>query len=224
MLHADNPLTLRRTGNRLVLAAVAVAAATALSACGGSNRPSGSAGSHASGGGFVAEAYKHSACMRSHGVPNFPDPQVHDGGHDLSIQVTPSITGAPAFKSAQQACAHYLPAGAVNVQSASDQRAHTEAMLAFARCLRTHGFPRFPDPTAQGQLSLPMITAAGINLHQPALLRAGFACVSVTHGDITRADVEQAVNGSGGQGTQSSASSNSQGSTSGGSQSSTSGG
>jgi hypothetical protein len=154
--------------------------------------------------------------MRSHGVPNFPDPQVHDSGHELSIEVNPSITGAPAFKTAQQACARYLPEGGANARSASDQRAHTEAMLAFARCLRGHGFPRFPDPTAQGDLNLSMITAAGINLHQPALLRAGFACVAVTHGDITRADVERAVNGSPGQTTQSSASGNSQSSASGG--------
>lgn len=216
MLHADNPLTLRRTGNRLLFAAVAVAVATAVSACGGSNPPSGSAGSSASGGGVLAAAYKYSVCMRSHGVSNFPDPQVHDGGHDLSIHITPSIASAPAFKSAQRACAHELPGPGGNVQSASDQRAHTEAMLAFARCLRNHGFPRFPDPTAQGQLSVSMITAAGINLHQPALLRAGFACVSVTHGDITRADVEQAVNGSRGQGTHGSASGDGQGSASGG--------
>jgi hypothetical protein len=206
MTRTDKPLTLRHTVSRLLLAAVAVAAATAIAACGGSKPPSGSAGSHTSGAGPVAEAYKHSACMRSHGVPNFPDPQVHDGGTELSIHITPGITSAPAFKSAQQVCARYLPEGGANVQSASDQRAHTEAMLAFARCLRGHGFPRFPDPTAQGDLNLSMITAAGINLHQPALLRAGFACVGVTHGDITRADVEQAVNGPPGQTTQSSAS------------------
>ncbi len=206
MIRTDKPLTLRQTANRLLLPAVAVAAATALAACGGSNPPSGSAGSHASGAGPVAQAYRHSACMRSHGVPNFPDPQVHDGGRTISIEVNPSITGAPAFKTAQQACARYLPEGGANVQSASDQRAHTDAMLAFARRLRTHGFANFPDPTAQGDLNLPMITAAGINLHQPALLRAGFACVGVTHGDITRADVERAVNGPPGQTTQSSSS------------------
>jgi hypothetical protein len=206
MIRTNKPLTLPHTGGRLLLAAVAVAAATALAACGGSKPPSGSAGSHTSGADPVAQAYKHSACMRSHGVPNFPDPQVHNGGSTISIKVNPSITGAPAFKTAQQACARYLPEGAANVRSASDQRAHTEAMLAFARCLRTHGFPNFPDPTAQGDLNLSMITGAGINLHQPALLRAGDACVGVTHGDITRADVEQAVNGPPGQTTQSSAS------------------
>ena len=69
------------------------------------------------------------------------------------------------------------------------------AALAFARCVRTRGFPNFPDPTNQGQLTPQMVTAAGIDLHQPALLRAGLACVPVTHGLLTRAAIERAVNG-----------------------------
>jgi hypothetical protein len=40
-----------------------------------------------------------------------------------------------------------------------------------------------------------MVTASGINLHQPAVLDAGLACTSVTHGLLSRADVERAVNG-----------------------------
>jgi hypothetical protein len=55
-------------------------------------------------------------------------------------------------------------------------------------------FPDFPDPT-QGELSPQMVTAAGIDLHQPAVLKAGLACRSVTHGLLTRAAVERAVNG-----------------------------
>jgi hypothetical protein len=68
-------------------------------------------------------------------------------------------------------------------------------MLAFARCVRGHGFPNFPDPARSGQLTPEMVTAAGINLHQPAVLKAGLACTSVTHGLLTRAAVERAVNG-----------------------------
>jgi hypothetical protein len=143
--------------------------------------------------------------MRSHGVPNFPDPQVHNGGTQISIHITPDLTSAPAFKSARQTCARYLPNGGAGLLIVSN-RAHTEAMLAFAHCMRTHGFPSFPDPTAQGRLDLSMITGSGIDLHQPAVLHAGLACIGVTHGDITRADVEQAVNGSAGQGSQSTSS------------------
>jgi hypothetical protein len=40
-----------------------------------------------------------------------------------------------------------------------------------------------------------MVTAAGIDLHQPAVLNAGLACTSVTHGLLTPADIRRAVNG-----------------------------
>jgi hypothetical protein len=50
-------------------------------------------------------ALKFAQCMRSHGVPNFPDPQV-SGGH-VTMQLSPSSgidPNSPAFQSAQQAC------------------------------------------------------------------------------------------------------------------------
>ncbi len=68
-------------------------------------------------------------------------------------------------------------------------------MLAFARCVRARGFPSFPDPSNQGELTPEMVTAVGIDLHQPQLLRAGLACVPLTHGLLTRAAVERAVHG-----------------------------
>ena len=34
-----------------------------------------------------------------------------------------------------------------------------------------------------------MLAAAGINLHNPALLQAADTCTSVTHGVLTKADV-----------------------------------
>ena len=70
--------------------------------------------------------------------------------------------------------------------------------------MRKHGFPSFPDPTSQGRLTLAMITHAGINLQQPAVLQAGDACVSVSHGQITKADVAQAVANPSASGSQSS--------------------
>jgi len=40
-----------------------------------------------------------------------------------------------------------------------------------------------------------MVANAGINLHQPAVLEAGDACVSVTHGLLTKANVARFVAG-----------------------------
>jgi hypothetical protein len=68
-------------------------------------------------------------------------------------------------------------------------------MVAFAGCMRSHGFASFPDPTNSGQLTHEMLATAGINLHQPAIVQAADACVGVTHGVITKADVARFVAG-----------------------------
>jgi hypothetical protein len=43
--------------------------------------------------------------MRSHGVPNFPDPD-HDGAFSLPSQINPQ---APEFQRAMQACVETRP-------------------------------------------------------------------------------------------------------------------
>lgn len=180
----------------IVLCLAAGAAALVVSACGGSNKPpasrSSAQASNSSSPG--ASAYRYSACMRKHGVSNFQDPQVKVNGNQVqvAIHVDPSITGSPDFKSAQSACAHILP-GIGNGPSIQQERGRTKALLAFARCMRQHGFPKFPDPTSQGQLTLAMIGRAGIDLHQPAVKPAAYACAPLTHGLLTRADINQAL-------------------------------
>ena len=68
-------------------------------------------------------------------------------------------------------------------------------MLAFAGCLRSHGFPSFPDPTSTGDMTHEMLASAGIDLHQPAVVQAADACVGVTHGYITKTDVARFIAG-----------------------------
>jgi hypothetical protein len=96
---------------------------------------------------------------------------------------------------AQRACQRLATNGLGPQESAQQQRTKLADALAFARCVRARGFPNFPDPTDQGELTTEMVTAAGIDLHQPALLKAGLACVPVTHGLLTRAAIVRAVNG-----------------------------
>ncbi len=136
-------------------------------------------------------AYSH--CMRSHGVPNFPDPTPSEG---IPKDKLIPLIGSPQFSVASRACQHLMPDSGLGQQATiQPRRTRLAAALAFARCMRTRGFPSFPDPTIQGQLTPQMVTAAGIDLHQPALRQAGLACAPVTHGLITRAAVERAVNG-----------------------------
>jgi hypothetical protein len=140
-----------------------------------------------------ALAYAH--CMRSHGVTNFPDPAT-SGGNDKEAVVSAlhAVSNSQA-QAAQTACIHVNGGSPGTGQSAVQGQAHIAAMLAFARCLRTHGFPSFPDPTTSGQITHEMLAEAGINLHQPAVLQAADACVSVTHGFITKTDVVKFIAG-----------------------------
>jgi hypothetical protein len=169
-------------------------AAAVIAAC-GSNLPK-SPSASSSGGHTYAQTMqddvRFAACMRAHGVPNFPHLTSPYAFKDWAVS---SAAQSPANQLAETDCQHLLPGGLGPGQDAAQSQAQIAATLAFARCVRGHGFPSFPDPANQGQLSPQMLTAAGIDLHQPELLRAGLACAPVTHGLITRAAVEQAVNG-----------------------------
>ena len=59
--------------------------------------------------------------------------------------------------------------------------------------MRNHGVNNFPDPTAQGQLTLGMVSTAGVDLHAPSVRSAALACVPASHGALTTAVVERAL-------------------------------
>jgi hypothetical protein len=131
--------------------------------------------------------------MRSHGVPTFPDPTTSP--HSFKMALNPGARRSPAFASALSGCRHLLPADGGSTQTPAHTHAQLVAALAFARCIRAHGFPSFPDPSSNGNITHQMVAQAGIDLHQPAVLRAADACAPVTHGFITRASVAQFIAG-----------------------------
>jgi hypothetical protein len=55
-------------------------------------------------------ALKYAACMRQHGVAKFPDPNA-DGGLDIDASQLGMDPNSPTFKSADQACQHFMTAG-----------------------------------------------------------------------------------------------------------------
>ena len=131
------------------------------------------------------EAVRFAECIRSHGVPSFPDPT---SPREFKLYVA-SSEGSPAFRSAETACEHVLPGGGPPSQTAAQRQAQIVAALAFAQCLRSHGLPNFPDPTSRRQITHEMLANAGIDPRQPTVLHAADACVSVTHGLLTKAAV-----------------------------------
>ena len=201
-----NQIPVRPARSRRAIAVSAAIASLALLAAGcGGTSPGGSPPT-ANGvppKSIVSAAFKNSSCMRDHGVPNVPDPQVINtpGQQGLILHLQPSVAASPQFKAAQKACRGILPApgnGNVHVGESPQQMAeHLKGVLGFARCMRSHSVPSFPDPNAQGELSIEMVNAAGIDLHAPAVQAAARACVSASDGQITAADVYRALNSAG---------------------------
>jgi hypothetical protein len=175
------------SSGRLIPSIVAAATVALLTyGCGGGSSPTAARKTQTG-----VLAYSH--CMHSHGVPNFPDPD--SSGAIPKDKIIPLANGTQ-FQRAETACLHVMPASGLGPeQAAVPTRTRLADALAFARCMRARGLSSFPDPTAQGQLTPEMVTAAGVDLHQPGFLHAGLACVRVTHGLITRAKVERVVNG-----------------------------
>jgi hypothetical protein len=135
-----------------------------------------------------------SQCMRSNGMPNFPDPQRFVGGNvKLTIhQLAPS-------QAALNACNHLLPThgGNGSQETAQQKRTRVADGLSFARCMRSHGVTHFPDPNAQGDLTVEMVQAQGIDVHSPAVLHTVQTCLPASHGALTPAKVREALNNAG---------------------------
>jgi hypothetical protein len=182
-----------RLKSTLPAAGAALAGAMVIAACGsGSPSPPSSSGqqTQAQFQQSQHDVVRFAQCMRLHGVPNFPDPTTSPHAFKNALN-----TQSPAFLSAMPVCQHLLPNGGRRTQAAAHSPAQIAAGLAFARCLRGHGFPNFPDPTSSGELTHAMIASAGINIHQPAAVQAADACVGVTHGFVTKAAVARFIAG-----------------------------
>jgi hypothetical protein len=132
------------------------------------NSPSDTAPSSSQADGPVAFA----RCMRSHRLPNWPDPN-RSGAFDKS-RLTPQKLGASSsrIQAAQTACQHLLPGrGAPDAARVQQIRAQG---LEFSRCVRSHGVPNFPDPAIDGRIPDP--ATAGIDQGSPVFEAANQAC------------------------------------------------
>jgi hypothetical protein len=109
----------------------------------------------------------YAACMRSHGVPMFPDP--NSKGH-LSSSSLPNVN-SPQYRKAQQACRTLLPHG-LTMQGGSLTPQQQAALLKYARCMRAHGVAKFADPTSSG------LSLSGVDPNSPRFQAAQNACRS----------------------------------------------
>jgi hypothetical protein len=156
---------------------------------GGSSAPIGPLGRSSGGGATLslktADAAKFAACMRTHGVPNFPDPSSQG-----AIAIGPSSgidPGSPTFNAAQQRCRTLLPNG--GRPSPQQQAKMRTATLAFSACMRKHGVANFPDPTfSDGGAQLKITVGAESNLdpRSPVFQAAQKACAGKLPGQVGR--------------------------------------
>jgi hypothetical protein len=168
-----------RAGHRhgFLVVLVVVGGALMLGACGSSRASSSetaAGGSTTPVAGQYAEGVKYSDCMRSHGVPTFPDPSPGGG---FPLRTSGINLRAPAYTSAYTACAALQPGDTARPVITASQQA---AMITKARCIRTHGVPNFPDPTfAPGGKGVGVDLGPGENPGSPALKHAARACAHV---------------------------------------------
>ena len=162
---------------QLVAALIATALSLLAVACSDGSSPStGSSGSPAAGRSAnspSAVAYAH--CVRSHGVPNYPDP----GNGGALPKTSPQHLGVSSsqLQAAQRACQRLLPSTASFHQQTQQcmltgdcppalVRQILTAELRLARCMRAHGVPNWPDPTidSEGRPAF-NVSARGIDPH-----------------------------------------------------------
>lgn len=174
----ESRFTRRRTPRYCALPPVAMIACVALVAagCGGGSANSGvahlgtsatptSTGAAAVSGSPSPEAY--ATCMRSHGVPTFPDPN-SKGQLDASKVAN---LNSPQYRKAQEVCRSLAPSGQSHLtQGGSLTQQQLAQFLAFARCMRAHGVSNFPDPTAKG------LSLSGVDPNTPRFQAAQRAC------------------------------------------------
>jgi hypothetical protein len=173
------------TRARIAFAVIAVAGLALLAtACGGSpgshmaqlgstTTPSNSSSNVSAASPQQTGALAFAACMRSHRVPNWPDPE--SNGRFDKTKLAPQQLGASPSKvqAAQTACQHLLPTLGSAMTPAQFQQMGAEA-LKFSRCIQAHGFPNYPDPGSDGREPDP--ATVGIDQGSPQWQAAHKAC------------------------------------------------
>jgi hypothetical protein len=116
-------------------------------------------------------------CMRRHGLLHFPDPKADSNGYHLRYGAENGIDPrSPQYTNAQQACNKLLPNG--GRPSSQEQAKELQAGLEYARCMRAHAVPNFPDPkvSSDGAIEFGIGRKSHVNPSSPSVKAAERAC------------------------------------------------
>jgi hypothetical protein len=164
------------TSDRLLRLAAAVGLCLIVSACGSTSANVAHIGMTSTTTSSSSGPRAFSACMRSHGLANFPDP-----GSDGRFHAAGIDTRSRAYQAAYQACRPLDPGGPagshiVGQQTREQLEQQLPRLLAFAACMRAHGVPKFADPEISP--SGHSIAYPVVDTHSPAFAPAAAACRS----------------------------------------------
>jgi hypothetical protein len=141
---------IRPTCTRARTAALAAGAAALLplAGCGGgSNRPAADTAPNEQ---ALVVLRELAHCIRAHGLPGFPDPQLGANGVPVFPNSAPRVP--PETRQACQSIANRIPP-AYSVTTAVSPSDFAK-LLRFARCVRAHGVPDWPDPNTLGEFPI----------------------------------------------------------------------
>jgi hypothetical protein len=157
-VHASSRRRRRRRLRARATVGALIAVGVLVAGCGGGGSNSGvanvstssTASSHSSSSSTYDQALAYANCVRTHGVPLWPDPD-SSGRFDKS-KLTPRQLGVSSSKAgaAAHACRTLLP-----TYSATQQSQVLTQALTFSRCMRAHGSTNFPDPESNGAIRIP---------------------------------------------------------------------
>jgi len=126
------------------------------------------------------EALAYAGCLRTHGVPNWPDP-TSSGLFDKSKLTLQQLgVSNSQLQAAQTACQRLLPGGGERPDQAGLRKMERDA-LDFARCMRFHGVPDWPDYTLRGGTPLFDLHGTAIAPNSPLIVAKQRACRSLLH-------------------------------------------
>jgi hypothetical protein len=122
------------------------------------------------------QAVAYAKCMRSHGDPAWPDPNSNGmfGNNNGSLDES-----SAAYQAANKICAKLGPGS--NAPPAAQQQQALAQLLKYSQCMRAHGIPKYPDPTADAG-GVGISIRGNIGQHTPQFQAAQQACRSLMPG------------------------------------------
>ncbi|MDP9258500.1 MAG: hypothetical protein M3Q31_18405 [Actinomycetota bacterium] len=123
--------------------------------------------------GTIASAFAFARCMRSHGIPGWPDPNSH-GFFDKSKLRPLGLNVARVRALEDGPCNIPLPSPQKYTITPADRADYLKA----ASCMRSHGFADFPDPTFPDN-NVTLHIPASINTNSSKFKSAATTCTKL---------------------------------------------